>query len=114
MDEHDGHRTFAGGGGAAFGGAGTDVAGRVHAGNVGLEQVGGVGCSAGEDKAVVVAADGVVEPFGMRQCAKEEKQERVRRSSPLASVTAARRASSPWSAAISVRSRTATPNRSSS
>ena len=39
MDELDGHRPFADGGGAAFGRAGADVAGREHAGDVGLEQV---------------------------------------------------------------------------
>ena len=36
------------------------------------------GCRAGEDEAVVVAADGVVEPLGARQRAEEEEQERVR------------------------------------
>ena len=76
MDELDGHRPFADGGGAAFGRAGADVAGREHAGNVGLEQVVRVRCGAGEDEAVVVAADGVVEPLGARQRAEEEEQER--------------------------------------
>ena len=78
MDELDGHRPFADGGGAALGRPGADVAGREHAGDVGLEQVVRAGCRAGEDEAVLVAADGVVEPFGARQRAEEEEQERVR------------------------------------
>ena len=77
VDELDSHRTFADGGGAAFGRAGADVTGREHTGDIGLEQVVGVRCCAGEDEAVVVAADGVVEPLGARQRAEEEEQERV-------------------------------------
>ena len=76
VDELDGHCPFADGGGAAFGRAGADVTGREHAGDVGLEQVVGVRGGAGEDEAVVVAADGVVEPLGARQRAEEEEQER--------------------------------------
>ena len=77
VDELDSHRTLADGGGAAFGRAGADVTGREHTRDIGLEQVVGVRCCAGEDEAVVVAADGVVEPLGARQRAEEEEQERV-------------------------------------
>ena len=80
MDELDGHRSFADGGGAALGRAGADVAGREDAGNARLEQVVGVRCGAGEDEAVVVARDGVVEPLGARQRAEEEEQERERQA----------------------------------
>ena len=77
VDELHGHRAFADGRRAALGRAGADVAGREHAGNVGLQQVVHVGRGAGEDEAVAVAADGIVEPFGTRQCAEEEDQEPV-------------------------------------
>src|SRR6478672_3679346 len=59
VDELNGHRAFADGGGAAFGRAGAHVTGREHAGNVGFEQVLRVRRRAGEDEAVVVAGDGV-------------------------------------------------------
>ena len=77
VDELDGHCSFTDGSGAAFGRAGADVTGREHPRDVGLEQVVRVGCRAGEDEAVVVAADGVVEPLGAWQRAEEEEHERV-------------------------------------
>ena len=76
VDELDSHRAFADCRGAALGRAGADVAGREHAGDIGLEQVVHVRCRAGEDEAVVVAADGVVEPLGARQRAEEKEHER--------------------------------------
>src|SRR5207253_2725846 len=78
VDELHGHRSFADGGGAAFGRAGADVAGGEDAGHAGLEQVVGAGCVAGEDEAVGSARDGVVEPFRARLCAEEEEEERER------------------------------------
>src|SRR4029077_8889766 len=76
VDELDGHCAFADGGGAAFGRPGADVTGREHTGNVRLEQVVHVGCGAGENEAVTIAADGLVEPLGARQGAQEKERER--------------------------------------
>ena len=78
MDELDGHRAFADRGGAALGRSGPHVAGGEDAGDAGLEQVLGVRRGAGEDEAVGVARDGVVEPFSARAGAEEEEQERER------------------------------------
>ena len=69
---------FANGGGAPFRRPGADVAGREHAGNIGLEEVVHVRCRAGDDEAVVVAADGVVEPLGARTRTEEKEHERER------------------------------------
>ena len=80
VDELDGHRAFADGGGAAFGRAGADVAGREDARNIGLEQVVRARRGAGEDEPVVVAGHGVVEPLGARQRPEEEKEERERKA----------------------------------
>ncbi len=76
----DGHRPFTDGGGAPFGRPGADITGREHAGNIGFEQVVHVRCRARQDEAVVVAADGVVEPLGSRKGAEEEEHERERRA----------------------------------
>ena len=82
VDELDRHCPFANGRGASFGRPGADVAGREHAGNIGLEQVVDVRCRAGENEALVVAADGVVEPLGARKRAEEKEHER--RGKPFA------------------------------
>ena len=67
MDELDRHRSFTHGGGASFARPGADVAGREHAGNIGLEQLVRARCRPGEDEAVVVAGHGLVEPLGARK-----------------------------------------------
>src|SRR5919201_903290 len=75
VDELHGHRSFADGGGATFGGSAADVAGGEDTGHACLEQVVGAGCVPGEDEAVGGACDRVVEPFGARLCAEEEEEE---------------------------------------
>src|SRR5829696_4198437 len=78
VDELHGHRSFAHGGGTAFGRAGADVAGREDAGNARLEQVVGAGRIAGKDEPVGGARNGVVEPLRARLRAEEEEEERER------------------------------------
>ena len=78
MDELDGHRPFPDGGHAAFARARAHVARGEDARQGRLEQVFGACGVAGEDEALVVACDDVAEPFGARQRAEEEKQERER------------------------------------
>ncbi len=110
MDELHGHRSFADGGGAALGRAGANVAGGEDAGHARLEQVVGAGGVAGEDEAVGGARDGVVEPLRARLRAEEEEEEGERQT--LAALERDRFEPArpvPWRAAISLRSRTATP-----
>ena len=109
VDELHSHRTFADCRGAALGRAGADVSGREHAGNVGLEQVVAVCCCAGEDEAVVVAGHRVVEPLGAGSAPRKRNRNENGSRSPLFNVTASSLPSSPCRAAISLRSRTATP-----
>src|SRR4029077_223655 len=82
VDELDGHRTFAYGGGASFWRPGAGVARRGYAGDIGLEEVVRVRCRAGENEAVVGAAYRVVEPLSARKRAEKEEQERVRSRLP--------------------------------
>src|SRR6476659_10811501 len=74
MDELDGHRPLADGGGAAFGRAGAHVAGGKDAGHARLEQVVAAGGVAGEDEAVGGARDRVAEPLRARLRAQEEEE----------------------------------------
>ena len=109
VDELHSHRPFADGGGATFGRAGADVAGGEDAGHARLEQVVGAGCVAGEDEAVGGACDSVVEPLRARLRAEEEEEEGEREALAALERDRFELASVPWRAAISLRSRTATP-----
>jgi hypothetical protein len=75
VDELHGHRSFAHGCGATFTGAGPDIPGGEDARDARLEQIVGPGGVAGEDEAVGIARDGVVEPLRARLRAEEEEEE---------------------------------------
>src|SRR5262245_42945925 len=78
VDELHGHRSFADRSGTALGRAGADVAGGEDALNARLERELGAGRFTGEDEAVGVARNCVVEPRRARSRAEEEKEERER------------------------------------
>ena len=109
VDELHGHRSFADGGGAALGRPRADVAGREDAGHAGLEQVAGAGGVAREDEAVGSACDRVVEPFRARLCAEEEEEEGEWEALAVGERDLFELAACSVEAAISLRSRTATP-----
>src|SRR5579884_2927052 len=78
VDELDRHCSFAYGGGTSLGRACADIAGGEDAGDAGLEQVVGPRGWAGQNKAFLVALDGIVEPLGAGQRPEEQEQERER------------------------------------
>ena len=114
MDELNGHRSFAHGCGATFAGPGPDVPGGEDAGHTCLEQVVGAYGVACEDEAVGIARDGVVQPFRARLCTPEEEKGRERQQLAALQRDRLELPIAPWRAAISLRSRTTTPYRSSS
>src|SRR5437868_12376432 len=75
VDQLHGHRSFADGGGAALGRARADVTSREGARDGGLEEVVGTRRGTGQDEALLVAGDDVVEPLGAGACAEEQEQE---------------------------------------
>src|SRR6185437_9463324 len=72
------HRPLAHGCRTPLAGAGPDVAGGEDAGHARLEQVVRPGGVAGEDEAVGIARDGIVQPFRARLRAEEEEKGRER------------------------------------
>jgi hypothetical protein len=74
VDELHGPLPFADGGGATLGRAGADVARRQDARHRRFEGFLAVGRGAGQDEPILVAFDGVTEPFGARQRAQEEEE----------------------------------------
>ena len=109
VDELHGHRALADGRGQRFVEP-TDIAGGEDAGHARLEQVLGAGRVAGEDEAVRRRAATDSPSHSVHGCgAEEEEQERERQ--PLAALERDRFELPvlPCSAAISLRSRTATP-----
>ena len=115
VDELHGHRPLADGGGASLGRAGADVTGREDARDAGLEQgVRRPAASAREDEAVVVAGDRGIEPVGARERAEEEEQEGEGQTLAAREGDRLELPSVPCRAAISLRSRTATPSRARS
>ena len=110
VDEADHRRALADRGRAALDRPGADVAGGVDAGDAGLEQALGARLGAGQHEPLVVAGDDVAEPVGARDGAEEAGTgTTIGSRSPSVSVTASSAPSAPWSSAISLRSRTATP-----
>ena len=73
MDELHDHRSFADRRRASLRRARPDVTGRVDPGDTRLEQVFATGCGAGEDEAVVVARDLLIQPFGVGPRTQEEE-----------------------------------------
>src|SRR3954447_23101404 len=72
---HD-HRALADGGGASFCRAGANVTGGIDPGHARLEEVLAAGGAAGEDEAVLVALDRIVQPLRAGSRAEEEEQKR--------------------------------------
>src|SRR5581483_138269 len=84
VDELDRHRSFADRRRAALRRSAADVARGEDAGHARLEQVVRVRGVAGEDEAVGMASDGVVQPLGARLGAEEEEEKGERK--PLAAL----------------------------
>ena len=109
VDELDRHRSFADRGRAALDRAGADVACREHAGYVVCEQEFALAACPVRMKPsasrAMVSSSHSVHGFAPRNRKRKENGSR----SPSVSVTASSVPSPPWSSAISLRSRIATP-----